>query len=258
MARIRVAVLSVLIGAVVLAISTTALAQYTTSGAVFGKVAGPDGKPLPGVTVTLKSPQLANPLVATTDANGSYRFGDIVPGTYPLSADLSGFVASGMEQVIVRVGSALRLDIEMAQAKGVKEQVAVTAAAPQIETVKSQVNKYISFREIQNLPLQNRQFLDVLQTLPGVTGGVPWAPISAADRPTASHPRRPHKENDFLLDGASNNDKSDLNYDDIASVDVFAGPREDAAGLAGRTFQVGTALQPTASTPSRRCRSRPR
>ncbi len=244
MARIRVAVLSVLIGAVVLAISTTALAQYTTSGAVFGKVAGPDGRPLPGVTVTLKSPQLANPLVATTDANGSYRFGDIVPGTYTLSADLSGFVASGMEQVIVRVGSALRLDIEMAQAKGVKEQVAVTAAAPQIETVKSQVNKYISFREIQNLPLQNRQFLDVLQTLPGVTGGVPsGAYISRGPANSVSIHGGRTNENDFLLDGASNNDKSDLNYDDIASVDVFAGPREDAAGLAGRTFQVGTALQ---------------
>jgi outer membrane receptor for ferrienterochelin and colicin len=228
----------------VLAIATPAFAQYTTSGAVFGKVTGTDGKPLPGVTVTLRSPLLVNPLVTTSDANGAYRFGDIVPGTYTLSADLSGFVGTEMEKVVVRVGSALRLDIEMGQAKGVKEQVAVTAAAPQIESIKSQINKYVSFQEIQNLPLQNRQFLDVLQTLPGVTGGVPSAAyISRGPSNSVSIHGGRTNENDFLLDGAANNDKSDLNYDDIATVDWFAGPREDAAGLAGRTFQVGTALQ---------------
>jgi len=227
-----------------LAIATPSSAQYTTSGALFGTVAGTDGKPLRGVAVTLTSPQLANPLATTSDVNGAYRFGDIVPGAYTLSASLSGFVATEMEQVVVRVGSALRLDIQMGQAKGVKEAVSVTATAPQIESVKSQVNKYVSFQEIQNLPLQNRQFLDVLQTLPGVTGGVPsGAYISRGPANSVSIHGGRTNENDFLLDGASNNDKSDLNYDDIASVDVFAGPREDAAGLAGRTFQVGTALQ---------------
>ncbi|MGD1148587.1 MAG: hypothetical protein ABR961_11620 [Thermoanaerobaculaceae bacterium] len=50
--------------------------------------------------------------------------------------------------------------------------------------------------------------------------------------------------NDFLLDGAENNDKSDLNYEDIASVDILGGPTSSTgAGLAGQTFQVGTALQ---------------
>jgi outer membrane receptor for ferrienterochelin and colicin len=237
--------LTVLTGVSCLAIATTALAQFTTSGAVFGTVTGPDGKPLPGVTVTLKSPQLATPLTWTSDSNGAYRFGDILPGTYTLSADLSGFVTAETEQVTVRVGSTLRLDIQMAQAKGLKEQVSVTAVAPQIESVKSQVNKYISFQEVQNLPLQNRQFLDVLLTVPGVTGGVPSG--TYADRgprnSVSIHGARSN-DNDFLLDGAENNDKSDLNYEDIASVDIQGGPTSSSgAGRAGQTFQVGTALQ---------------
>jgi len=85
---------SLLVGAslciVALAIATTAFAQHTTTGAVFGKVTEPDGKTLPGVTVTLKSPLLVSPLVTASDNNGGYRFGDIVPGAYTLSADLSG------------------------------------------------------------------------------------------------------------------------------------------------------------------------
>lgn len=228
-----------------IAIATPLFAQYTTSGALFGKVAGTDGKPLPGVTVTLKSPQLANPLATTSDINGAYRFGDIVPGTYALSAELSGFVATEMEQVVVRVGSALRLDIEMGQAKGVKEQVAVTAGAPQIESVKSQVNKYISFNEVQNLPLQNRNFLDVLRTVPGIATGVPTGTYaSAGPRNSFNIHGSRANDNDFLLDGASNNDKSDLNYEDIASTQILGGPTSSSgAGRAGQTFQVGTALQ---------------
>jgi outer membrane receptor for ferrienterochelin and colicin len=228
-----------------IAIATPLFAQFTTSGAVFGKVTGPDGRPLPGVTVRLKSPQLAVPLTWTSDSNGAYRFGDILPGTYALSADLSGFVTTETEQVVVRVGSTLRLDIQMAQAKGVNEQVSITAVAPQIESIKSQVNKYISFQEVQNLPLQNRQFLDVLLTVPGVTGGVPAG--TYADRgprnSVSIHGARTN-DNDFLLDGAENNDKSDLNYEDIASVNIQGGPTSSTgAGRAGQTFQVGTALQ---------------
>jgi outer membrane receptor for ferrienterochelin and colicin len=230
---------------VALAIATTAFAQHTTTGAVFGKVTEPDGKTLPGVTVTLKSPLLVSPLVTASDNNGGYRFGDIVPGAYTLSADLSGFVPIQMEQVTVRVGSTLRVDIQMGLAGTVREQVMVTAAAPQVESVKSQINKYISFNEVQNLPLQNRNFLDVLRTVPGVSTGVPTG--TYADRgPRNSfniHGARSN-QNDFLLDGAANNDKSDLNYEDIASTQILGGPTSSSgAGRAGQTFQVGTALQ---------------
>ena len=121
----------------------------------------------------------------------------------------------------------------------------MTASVPQIESVTSQINKYVSFDEIQNLPLQNRDFLDVLKIVPGVSSGVPAG--TYADRgPRNSfniHGGRSN-DNDFLLDGAANNDKSDLNYEDIASTQILGGPTSSSgAGRAGQTFQVGTALQ---------------
>jgi len=227
-----------------LAIAAPAFAQHTTTGAVFGKVTEPDGKPIPGVTVTLRSPLPVNPLVTTSDANGAYRFGDIVPGAYTLSAALSGLVTAEVGQVTVRVGSTLRIDMQMGQASAVKEQVSVTAAAPQIESVKSQINKYVSLNEIQNLPLQNRNFLDVLRTVPGVLTGVPTGTyVDRGPRNSFNIHGARSNQNDFMLDGAANNDKSDLNYEDIASVQILGGPRSGNAGQAGQTFQVGTALQ---------------
>lgn len=244
MMRRSTVLLGGLAGVLCLAAAIPALAQYTTTGAVFGTVTEPGGKPLPGVMVALKSSLPANPLVTTSDSNGAYRFGDIIPGEYTLSADLSGFVTTQLEEVTVRVGSSLRVDIQMAQAGAVKEQVAVTALVPQIEATKSQVNKYVGFNEIQNLPLQNRQFLDVLRTVPGVSTGVPTGTYrDRGPRNSFSIHGSRTNQNDFLLDGASNNDKSDLNYEDIASVQILGGPRSGIAGLAGQTFQVGTALQ---------------
>ena len=245
MARFRNAVLGVVVGAVGLALATTALAQFTTTGGVFGKITDDRGNPVVGAVVTLKSVGLAKSPTATTGADGAYRLQDILPGSYKLTVEAPGFATAGPIDADVRVGSTTKFDYAMKLSGSVKEAVGVTASVPQIESIKSQVNKYVSFNEIQNLPLQNRNFLDVLKTVPGVSSGVPTG--TYADRgPRNSfniHGARSN-ENDFMLDGAANNDKSDLNYEDIASTNILGGPTSSSgAGAAGQTFQVGTALQ---------------
>ena len=220
-----------------------ASAQSVTRGEVLGRIVDQHGNALPGVTVTLTSKATVTPILTTTGSDGQYRITNIQPGEYTLTSELSGLATSSIG-VTVRVGSSTKIDLTMRPSDQFKGEITVLGQAPTIESVTSQVNKYISHTEIQNLPLQNRNFLDVLNTVAGVTRGVPTG--TYADRgPRNSfniHGERSN-QNDFLLDGASNNDKSDLNYEDIASVQVLGGPRSGNAGLAGQTFEVGTALQ---------------
>jgi outer membrane receptor for ferrienterochelin and colicin len=244
MIRLRKLLVSGLVLAGCLGVAPRVLGQGITRGEIFGRITDSNGSPLPHVVVTLKSPDLTTTVQATTGADGRYRLPDILPGRYTMTVELSGYTTVELN-ADVRVGSLTRFDHAMKTTPEVKEQVAVTGALPRIESVTSQVNKYISFQEIQNLPLQNRNFLDVLRTVPGVSTGVPTG--TYADRgPRNSfniHGERSN-QNEFLLDGATNNDLSDLNYEDIASTQILGGPTSSSgAGRAGQSFDVGTALQ---------------
>ena len=246
--RLQSAVCGVVAVALVLAASA-ASAQYRTRGVVTGQVTDDKGASLPGVTLLLESDALTNSYTVLSDAEGKYFLGDIAPGTYVLTTDLQGFAATPLD-VTVRVGSTLRVNVQMAGA-GFTAAVEVKAEAPQIESMTAQVNKYVSHEEMQHLPLQNREFLDVLTIVPGITAG-PNVTRGGFDGPRGGvsiHGARTN-QNDFLIDGASNNDRSDTNYLEGTLYSLSTQQNRDAgpppagvAGPAGATFQVGTALQ---------------
>lgn len=239
-ARILFAVLTISI-----LTSAPLMAQFSTTGEIVGRVTAADDSPIAGATVTLTSTTRESPASATTDSTGRYRLVNVTPGTYSLTAESAGYHRVARSDVQVKHGSTARFDFTLEPMTAISEEIVVQRAAPRIETVKSDVNKYISKEDIQNLPLQNRNFLDVLLTVPGVQSGVPTGTLNARGPKNSFnvHGSRSN-QNNFLIDGALNNDRSDLNYDDIASVQILAGPRTSAgAGAAGATFQVGTALQ---------------
>ena len=220
-------------------------AQFATTGTIFGKISDQQGHGIAGASVTLQSPGQIRPLTATTDANGDYRFPDVTPGTYTLRVEQGEFKALSPVEVAVKVASALRLDYKLEPVATTKETVNVSATAPQVETTKSSSDKYIPFQAIQNLPIANRTFLDVLETLPGVDKGVPAGSLTSRGPNNSFNILGARSnQNEFMIDGAPNNDKSDLNYEDVASTQVLGGPTTSTgAGPAGATFSVGTALQ---------------
>jgi outer membrane receptor for ferrienterochelin and colicin len=226
-------------------ITAAALGQFTSTGEIVGRVTTPDGQGAAGAEVTLSSPSRVTPARAIADRDGMYRLLNITPGTYALTVQASGYHTVRTADVEVKHGSTLKIDVDLRPMASVSDEITVQEALPRIETVKSEVNKYISKEEIQNLPLQNRNFLDVLLTVPGVQAGVPSGSLNTRGPKNSVniHGARSN-QNTFLIDGALNNDRSDLNYEDVASVQVLAGPRASTgAGNAGATFQVGTALQ---------------
>ena len=87
------------------ALGTTALAQSLLTGTIAGKGNDSSGARLPGVTVTLTSPVLITPRVATTDDEGGYRFPSLPAGKYALGFELTGFRKLSRSEVVVSIAT---------------------------------------------------------------------------------------------------------------------------------------------------------
>jgi hypothetical protein len=150
----------------VFAFSTVLFAQGS-GGALNGAVTDETGAALPGVTVTATNDATGFSRVAVTGPAGAYRFASLPPGTYTVVADLSGFNAVTTRNVIVNVAVERTLDVSLRQA-AVKEQITVTAEAPLIATTPS-IGTTVSQQELENLPLNGRQFANLGSLAPGTS-----------------------------------------------------------------------------------------
>lgn len=107
----------------------TTLVAQTGTGHLAGRVTDGSGATLPGVTVTISSPNLKTPATAVTDGSGQYRSLPLPPDTYAISFELSGFETRSNPAVTLRPGETVNVDRELSVAS-VKESVEVVAPAP--------------------------------------------------------------------------------------------------------------------------------
>jgi outer membrane receptor protein involved in Fe transport len=170
-----------------------AFAQSST-GSLSGEVTDANGGAMPGVTVTASNTATHASRTVVSNGAGHYEIPLLPPGTYKIAAELSGFQPVAAV-VNINVGTAATLDMKMKP--GVAETVTVTAAAPVVETTKSQVSSVVTEKAIQNLPTNGRNFIDFVLTTPGVVrDGTRLGDISfAGQRGTL---------NSMVVDGANN------------------------------------------------------
>jgi carboxypeptidase family protein/TonB-dependent receptor-like protein len=134
-----------------IAFAIPAAAQVQT-GSILVKAADQQNAVMPGVTVTISSPVLvAGSMVGVTDAGGVYRFPSLVPGTYAVKLDLSGFQTLVREGIIVVVGQTTPLDLQLKVAS-VAETITVAGSSPTIDTTNANVNVNLSEAIIQGTP----------------------------------------------------------------------------------------------------------
>src|SRR5882724_3119123 len=114
-----------------LLISIAAFAQQGTSQ-LKGKVVGPDGSALPGVTLTIKHVDSGVVRTTMSDKDGVYVMSAVIPGVYEMTAELSGFRNFRRKNVRLEVGKTATIDVPLAMG-GVIEEVTVTAAAPIVD-----------------------------------------------------------------------------------------------------------------------------
>jgi hypothetical protein len=160
--RFRMAKAMVLCASLLAAYATPSTAQVFT-GRIDAVVTDSTGAVLPGVTVDVTGPQNTS---AVSDGKGEAHFLNLAPGTYAVSAKLSGFSDYMNKSVPVAAGASAPLTIKLGVA-GVSTQVEVTAGAPVLDNKKTATSTNISQEELQEVPSSRDPWV-VLQTVPGV------------------------------------------------------------------------------------------
>jgi hypothetical protein len=177
-----------------LACSTLASAPAFAQEAVLnGTVADSTGGVLPGVTVTAAHQATGNRFVVVTDERGAYRIPARV-GAYELVAELSGFTTVTRSGIQLLVGQTLSVNLQMVPST-LQETVTVTGEAPLISVTTSSLGGNINPEQVQELPVQGRNWLQLAVLAPGSRMN-PGATTPLADRNEGEQ-----REFQFTIDG---------------------------------------------------------
>jgi hypothetical protein len=146
----------------------TPVVSQTFYGSIVGVVADSSGSVLQGAAVVLTNTATSERRSATTGDDGSYRFVNLIPGTYKLEVDVHGFRHYIRQNVEVNVEAVVRNDVKM-ELGNVSETVEVQAGAlQQLQTETATLGGVVAARSVQELPLNGRNILNLVSTVAGV------------------------------------------------------------------------------------------
>src|SRR5215467_16088423 len=199
-----------------------ALAQETiNSASVSGRVVDPQGAVVPGAPVVARHLTTGIQSETVTDSQGRFRFPYLKVGPYEVTVHLQGFSAP-TRKLTLTVGSAFDISVALSVEK-LEANVTVTGDATVLEAARSQIAGTVAQAEVQALPMNGRQFLDLALLVPGVSptntaSNQLFAETSAVPGQGLSVGSQRNFSNNFIVDGLSAND--------------------DAAGLSGIPYGV--------------------
>ena len=141
--------------------------SQSTSGRIVGRVADPTGAVLANVKITLINEATGASRDTQTNASGDFNFVEVVPGSYRVDFELTGFKKNVQTSVLVNVNQVVTLN-SVLQVGASQEVVEVTSEAPQVDTTSTQLGAVINNRSVNELPLNTRDTYQFLQLQPGV------------------------------------------------------------------------------------------
>jgi len=162
----RFAVL-VLVALSALILCSGVFAQTTIStGSIVGSVSDPSGALVSGARISIKNTATNQEFSVTSNSSGAFNSGALVPGTYKVLVTAKGF-SSTVENMVVEVGNTATFNakLQLGQESTVVE---VEASEVQVNTEQATVQGVLTASQIENLPVNGRNFLDLAQLEPGV------------------------------------------------------------------------------------------
>jgi carboxypeptidase family protein/TonB-dependent receptor-like protein len=145
------------------------VAQTSNTGTLTGVVKDEKGAVVPGATVKVINIGTNAERTATTSDEGVYEISQLVPGTYRLEVQATGFSKVVIDSVVVNVLQRTTINPEL-KVGAIGETVNVSAdTAPLVETTKTDVGGVIDQRRLENLPVNGRSFASLAILIPGAT-----------------------------------------------------------------------------------------
>jgi carboxypeptidase family protein len=186
-------------------------------GRILGTVTDQSGGVISGATVTVIDKDRGVARTLTTDDAGEYNAPTLIPGTYIVRAEAKGFKRLERQNVVLEVGKEIRVDLTVQPGEQV-QTVTVTEAIPLVETTNATLGGTLNNTDINDMPLNGRNYQNLLNLRPGVMtqpGGSPWTQSTNNIRPD---------ETAWMLDGVIN-----ANFADARPVANMPSPLTDGA-----------------------------
>ncbi|MFY9821518.1 MAG: TonB-dependent receptor [Thermoanaerobaculia bacterium] len=199
-AKVALATVLALVAALVL----LPAAQAQTGGAnLVGKVQDKTGKPLPGVTVTATQKDTGLTRSTVSESDGKFRLPSVPAGFYTIVAELNGFATVTVQDVRLNVSSDRELTVDMSPST-VEESITVVDEAPLVQTTPT-IGAVVSEKQLENLPLNGRQFANLAVLAPGTNLSYNSDPTKPGQLTVALNGGIGRNVN-YLVDGGDNMD----------------------------------------------------
>lgn len=201
-------------------------AAAQTSGDITGEVRDPAGALVAGAMVTAtNSGTNATRSTSTNDA-GLYSFPSLQPGAYHLKVQMKGFASAVRSGVPLQVQQTVRADFSL-QLGDVAQTVEIKAGAGMLDTESATVGTVIENKRILDLPLNGRNFLQLVALTPNVSFGFPSSGTAGGrqggqrTQQTISIGGQRNFSNRYTLDGIENTDVDFGTYLFLPSIDAI-------------------------------------
>ncbi|MDQ6787588.1 MAG: carboxypeptidase regulatory-like domain-containing protein, partial [Acidobacteriota bacterium] len=225
--------------------SIPAFAQSLDNVTISGKIVDSNGSPIVGATVTATQVETGQERTAVSNDEGRYQIIQLQPGTYNIKSNASGFGVKEKQGLITVSGQNVQLDFSLAPANVQAEQtVTIGSDEAVVDTTRTVVGGTITQREVEEIPNNSRNALDLVLTLGGTSEEALSTRDLAEDR-NADPRSTPTEQGNFSLSGGasySNNITIDGldNNDDRSARDRFQPSLESIAEVQVVTNQFSS------------------
>jgi hypothetical protein len=185
-------------------VSATANAQ-TFRGTILGTVIDQSGAAIPGAQITIKNQGTGLTRTTTTEDSGTYHVPELQVGQYSVTVTKEGFESVTLGDVEVRVAGERRVDVTLKPGR-VESRVEVRAEVPLVATTEDTLGGTIQARQVDNLPVNGRDYTKLIFMALGVTGSPDQMTDSPGSFGEVSVNGARGRSDNYLLDGTDMND----------------------------------------------------
>jgi len=199
------------------------------TGEIKGRIMDKSGESLPGVEITAKSPNLQGTRRVISKTDGQFTFPLLPVGRYTLTFHLNGFNPVVQEDVVVRLGRVTDLKVIM-RVTSIEEKVVVTATPPLIDKTSTDTSYHFTDKDLEKIPVQSRNVVDVSKFAPGVTGVRVNTRRGVSTQGLPSFRGEGEEGSTWIVDGLAisgvrlKNAGVHINYDSIDEIQIISDP----------------------------------